>query len=151
MEHCCICYCYRRPAARGGPAGLRSPTLASGTVTEIDVPTGNILRNLAVDAGVTTMMIPPDGSHVYLFGDSTSETVAYFDTATGEFGTPIEVGEAPTDIDFTPDGKEALVLVTGQNGGTPGTTVVGLHVPADTPAFSARILPGFAFFTGHQL
>ncbi|MEY9910182.1 DNA-binding beta-propeller fold protein YncE [Catenulispora sp. MAP12-49] len=120
-------------------------------MTEIDVPTGNILRNLAVDAGVTTMMIPPDGSHVYLFGDSTSETVAYLDTATGEFGTPIEVGETPTDIDFTPDGKEALVLVTSQNGGTPGTTVVGLHVPADTPAFSARILPGFAFFTGHQL
>ncbi|MEY9927453.1 hypothetical protein ABH926_002087 [Catenulispora sp. GP43] len=33
-----------------------------------------------------------------------------------------------------------MVVVVGQNGGTPGTTVVGLRIPSDGSSFSVRIL-----------
>jgi YVTN family beta-propeller protein len=73
------------------------------------------VRSVALSGtSVAAMALSPDGGLLYVAMEPSTE-VSVIDTASMRAGNPIGVVDQPCAIDFTPDGKFALVLTSGDD------------------------------------
>ena len=123
-----------RPAPGSPPSRARSSgpvtayvvneSMCAGghTVTPIRTTTSTALKAIKVGAGANAIAITPDGKTAYVVagavaagtcGQGTpSDTVTPIRTATGKALKAIKVGNGPTQIAITPNGKTAYVITS---------------------------------------
>ena len=82
--------------------------IGSGSVTVIDVKSGERLANIPTGAGAEGLDIAPDGSEVWIANRS-ADTISILDTKTHAIVQTLECAQFPIRLEFTPDGKHALV------------------------------------------
>ncbi len=113
--------------------------LAEGDRVEVlDTRTNTVTATIMNVKGATASAITPDGSKLYVTGNSTFGIVSVISTATNTVTGTIPVGNDPLGIGITPDGSKVYVANEGSD---TGTTVSVIATATDT--VSATI-SGFA-------
>jgi len=82
--------------------------IGSGTVSELDVPTGRHVRSFDVPAQPEAINVAPDGTEVWV-GSNATGRVSVLDPETGAVTTAAEGFGWPYRILFTPDARTVLV------------------------------------------
>ncbi len=83
--------------------------ISDGTVSVIDLRTGQVSAAITVGGQPTAIAINGAGNRIYVLNDS-DDTVSVFNTATGAIvGQPIEVGNDAAAIVLSPNGTRAYV------------------------------------------
>ena len=92
------------------PAGSRAfvANIGSGTMTAIDLESGEKLGDVATGAGAEGIAVTPDGSRVWVTNRE-ADTVSVVDASSLEVVETLDVGSFPIRIEVTPDGAHALV------------------------------------------
>jgi YVTN family beta-propeller protein len=110
----------------------------SNTLTVIDTRTLEVVETYAVGVEPLAMAITPDGKKVYVANAGTgtetfelipSNSVSIVDTETKEVKT-IEIGNSPTHMVMTPDGRKVYVTHSGTSA-APGHFVSVIEVETD--------------------
>jgi YVTN family beta-propeller protein len=87
--------------------------------------------------GLASMASPADAAPFAYVGNTTSNNVSEFDTATNTVVATVPVGNAPLGVAVTPDGKHVYVTSDGFNNvsviDTASNTVVATVTPVDEP------------------
>jgi len=129
------------PAPVGRPARpvtayvVGTPPCMGNTVTLIDTAANKALKAIKVGAGTDAIAITPDGRTAYVVSGRPvtngtfcgqapppADTVTPISTATNTALTPIPVGQYPSAIAITPDGRTAYVVNDGSGTVTPIST-----------------------------
>ncbi len=92
------------------PDGERAfvPNIGSGSVSVIDLQTGQLIRNIPTGAGAEGIAITPDGREVWITNRE-ADTITVLDAATLEVIAQIESPSFPIRARATPDGRHVLV------------------------------------------
>jgi len=92
------------------PSGNRAyaANIASGSVSVVDLKTGELVRVIETGAGAEGIDVSPDGSEVWVTNRA-ADTVSVIDTKTLEVVKQIECGAFPIRVRFTPNGTRVLV------------------------------------------
>jgi YVTN family beta-propeller protein len=80
----------------------------SGTVSSLEVATGNVAEILRLPGQAHGIAISPDGSDIYAT-DFTSGTVVVIDASSKQVKATANVGPAPIRVAIAPDGRRAYV------------------------------------------
>jgi|GEM_PF-4473665 len=123
------------------PRNFGDPAIVNviNTLTVVDTNTLQVLETYAVGASPLGMAITPDGQKVYvansgeifdLLEQKPSNTVSIVNTATKEVKT-VEIGNFPTFLVMTPDGKKVYVSHSGTDA-DPGQSVAVIDVETDS-------------------
>lgn len=98
------------------PDGRRAfiANIGSGSVTVIDLNTGERLTNLATGKGAEGIDVTPDGKEVWI-GNRESDTLTVLDTQTLEILADVPCPGFPIRVKVSPDGSR--VLVSAARGG----------------------------------
>lgn len=86
------------------PSGATVYLAVSDTVVPLSTASNTLGPPIAVGAGLSDMVISPDGSTVYAAG-VTASAITPISTATNRAGTPIPLPSPPDVLAITPDGK----------------------------------------------
>ncbi len=134
-----------------------------GTVTPVSIATGKAGKPITFESGAPygtlTMAITPSGKTLYASisgANQVYDTVTPISTATNKAGKPIKVGQWPSAIVISPNGKMAYVASTGEFSNaciirSPqcDTQQLPSSVPATvTPVSTATNRPGKAIILG---
>ena len=122
------------------PRNFGDPAIVNviNTLTVVDTNTLQVLETYAVGASPLGMAITPDGQKVYVANSGEifdpleqkpSDTVSIVDTVTKEVKT-VEIGNFPTFLVMTPDGKKVYVTHSGTDA-DPGQFVAVIDVDTD--------------------
>ena len=82
--------------------------IGSGTVTALDVATGEVLGHLETGAGAEGLALSPDGDRVYVTNRSAG-TLSEINVASNAVTRSLKVGAFPIRVEVLPDGSRALV------------------------------------------
>ncbi len=108
----------------GSPAVVDEKTgiISTGTVSVIDLETGQVVKEVAVGLHPCGMALSPDGARLYV-ANANSDTVSVVDTATGEVAATFQTrpmprlpfGSAPNALALSQDGSTLFVANGGNN------------------------------------
>lgn len=103
------------PAGSGATGLLRAYVTGfdSGTVSAIDVESGQVVKEIATGTKPHGVAIAPDGRAVYVSNEGDG-TVSIIDPIRNEVIGTIKVGKAPHQLAVGPDGKRVFVAVNGE-------------------------------------
>jgi YVTN family beta-propeller protein len=82
--------------------------IGSGTVTAIDIRSGELIRHIETGEGAEGIAVTTDEEYL-LVTNRTAGTFTVVDIATDEIVRSVEVGGFPIRVEVTPDGRRALV------------------------------------------
>lgn len=82
--------------------------IGSGSVTAIDLTTGEKLADVATGEGAEGIAVTPDGSRVWVTNRA-ADTVSVIDAESLEMVETLELGSFPIRAEVTPDGEHVLV------------------------------------------
>ncbi|MGD2116096.1 MAG: beta-propeller fold lactonase family protein [Acidobacteriota bacterium] len=82
--------------------------IGSGTVTALDLETGEKLADVATGDGAEGIAVTPDGSRVWVTNRA-ADTVSVIDAASLKVVGTVELGSFPIRAEVTPDGAHVLV------------------------------------------
>lgn len=82
--------------------------IGSGTVTAIDLTSGEKLGDVATGEGAEGIAVTPDGARVWVTNRA-ADTVSVIDAATLKVVETLELGSFPIRAEVTPDGAQVLV------------------------------------------
>jgi YVTN family beta-propeller protein len=82
--------------------------ISSGSVTAIDIETGEVIKQIATGAGAEGIAVTIDDRYV-LVTNREAGTFTVIDVSTDEIVHDMQVGGFPIRVEVTPDGKHALV------------------------------------------
>jgi YVTN family beta-propeller protein len=96
------------------PDGKRAfvTSLASGSVTAIDLGTGKVLKDIPTGKGAEGLDVTPDGREVWV-ANREANTIVVVDIATLAPVFTIQAPGFPIRVKITPDGRRALATFTG--------------------------------------
>lgn len=97
-----------------GAEKIYTPNMVSGTVTALDVASGQITRTIAVGPGTESAALTPDGRRVWAASMGRDSTYV-FDTGTGERVGAVHTPGHPYRVAITPDGRRALIPAPSLN------------------------------------
>ena len=92
------------------PAGQRAfvGNIGSGTMTALDLVTGEKIADVATGEGAEGVGVTPDGEEVWVTNRS-ADTVTVLDAESLEVVATLDAASFPIRVAFTPDGSHALV------------------------------------------
>ncbi|HEV2377950.1 MAG TPA: GH92 family glycosyl hydrolase [Streptosporangiaceae bacterium] len=117
---------------------------SDGTLTPVDINTGNAGPAIPVGSGPDGEAITPDGKTLYV-ANNNSNNVTVIDTATNQVVTTVPVGSVAADLAITPDGKTVWVSNFGDGTVAPidvATNTAGTPVKVGNQAERVAITPG---------
>ena len=128
----------RAEAVRVDGRGIAQP----GSVSRIDLATGDVVRDIAVARHPTALVWDEPGGRLYV-ADGNSDSVSVIDTRTNSVSTHIaivpfrerNIGLAPTALALSPDHRTLYVALGGVN----AVAVYDVGVPGATPVFKGMI------------
>jgi YVTN family beta-propeller protein len=82
--------------------------IGSGTVSVIDIRSGELIRHIATGAGAEGIAVTPDDKYL-LVTNRAAGTLSVVDIASDEIVHSLQVGGFPIRVELTPDGRRALV------------------------------------------
>lgn len=112
--------------------------IGSGTVTALDLDTGEKLRDIATGSGAEGIDVTPDGRQVWITNRA-EDTVTILDAATLEVLETVASASFPIRAKATPDGQH--VLVTNARSGDLSVFDVGRRALARRVAFDLDVPP----------
>ena len=82
--------------------------IGSGSVTEVDPVSGEVLAEIPTGAGAEGIDVRPDGAEVWV-ANREANTISVIDAARRAVVATLPASEFPIRVKFTPDGRRALV------------------------------------------
>lgn len=123
---------------------LYTANIGSGTVTAVDLATGEVLGHLETGAGAEGIDVSPDGETVYVTNREAG-TLTEIDVVENRVRRSLEVGRFPIRVEVRPGGGKALV----SDARADGVVVVSLEqwrivreLPVGSQPVGVLIVPG---------
>ena len=130
---------------------LYATSIGSGTLSRIDLETGDVGPHVATGEGAEGIMVSPDGEEVWVTNRA-DDTISILSAATVSVADTLSVDGFPIRVDISPDGRHALVSApqAGElalyNAGERrlmtrldvGSKPIGVLVPTDDRAYVAN-------------
>ena len=101
-------------AVAPGAEKIYTPNMVTGTITALDVASGQVTQTIQVGPGTESAALTPDGRHVWA-ASMGRDTTYVFDLATGQRVGAIATPGQPYRVAVTPDGRRALIPAPALN------------------------------------